>query len=92
MTSPWPFTFWVIDLIGRLPKERGGVPYAVVAVNYFTKWVEAEALASVTPAKTKEFICKNIVCRYGVPYTILSDNGTQTIWECTINNCMHLCQ
>ena len=51
--------------------------YAVVAVNYFTKWVEAEALASITLAKIKEFVYKNIIFRYRVPHTIVSDNGTQ---------------
>ena len=48
-----------------------------MVVYYFTKWVEAEALASITPVQIKEFIYKNIVCRYGVPYLIISDNGTQ---------------
>ena len=45
-----------------------------VVVDYFTKWVEAKALASITIAKIKEFIYKNIVCHYGVPHTIVSDN------------------
>ena len=40
-----------------------------MVVDYFTKWVETEALASITPAKIKEFIYKNIVYRYEVPYT-----------------------
>ena len=51
--------------------------YVTVAVNYFTKWVKTETLASITQANIKEFVCKNIVCRYGVPRTIISDNGTQ---------------
>ena len=75
MTSPWPFVIWGIDLIGQLPKGRCGAQYAVVAVDYFTKWVEAKALASITSMKIKEFVYRNIVCRYGVPHTILSDNG-----------------
>ena len=41
--------------------------YVVVTVDYFTKWVEIEELAAITPVKIKEFIYKNIVCRYGVP-------------------------
>ena len=48
-----------------------------MAVDYFTKWVEAEAFASIRPAKIKEFVYNNIVCRYGVPLTIVSNNGTQ---------------
>ena len=51
--------------------------YVVVAIDYFTKWVKAEAVASIMPVKIKEFIYKNIVCRYGVLYTIVSDNKTQ---------------
>ena len=77
MNSPWPFSVWGIDLIGRLPKGTGSVQYVVVAVDYFTKWVEVETLASITPAKIKEFVYRNIVCRYRVPHTIVSDNETQ---------------
>ena len=49
----------------------------MVATDYFTRWVEAKALASITPAKIREFIYRNIICRYGVPYTIFLDNNTQ---------------
>ena len=77
MASLWPFVLWGIDFIGQLPKGRGGAQYAVVLVDYFTKWVEAEALASITLLKIKEFVYKNIVCLYGVPYSIISDNGKQ---------------
>ena len=48
-----------------------------MAVNYFAKWVEAEALVSIMPAKIKEFIYKSIICQYKVPHTILYDYGTQ---------------
>ena len=34
-------------------------------------------LAFITPAKIKEFVYKNIIYRYRVPHTIVSDNGTQ---------------
>ena len=76
-TNLWPFAIWVIDLIGQLPKGRGSVQDIVVVVYYFTKWVETESLASITPAKIKEFVYKNIVCRYGVPHTIVLNNGKQ---------------
>ena len=77
MTSPWPFAIWRIVLSGRLLKGRGSVKYAVVAVDYFIKWVKAEALTSITPAKIREFVYRNIVCRYRVPHTIVSENNTQ---------------
>ena len=69
------FVVWGIVLIGQLPKGKGSVQYVVVTVDYFTKWVEAKALASITPANIKEFINKNIICRHEVPHTILSNNG-----------------
>ena len=77
MQSPWPFAVWGIDLIGSLPTGKGGVKYAVVAVDYFTKWAEAEPLATITTKKVLDFVIKNIVCRYGLPRKIVSDNGTQ---------------
>ena len=60
-----------------MPKGRGSAQYAVVVVDYFPKWVEAEALASIMPAKIKEFIYKNIVCLYGVTHPIVLDNDKQ---------------
>ncbi|XP_074377817.1 uncharacterized protein LOC141719343 [Apium graveolens] len=43
---------WGIDLIRDLPKTRGGVKYTVVAVDYFTKWAEAEPLSTITTKTT----------------------------------------
>ena len=68
---------WGIDLIGEFPKAKGGVKYAVVVVDYFTKWAEAEPLATITAKKIKDFVYRGIVCRYGVPYQLISDNGKQ---------------
>ena len=49
----------------------------VVAVDYFTKWAEVERLAKITNAKVKDFIWKNLVCRFGIPHAIVSDNVKQ---------------
>ena len=46
-------------------------------MDYFTKWAEAEPLASITAKKSLYFVIKNIDCRYGLPRKIVSDNGTQ---------------
>ncbi|KAI5335174.1 hypothetical protein L3X38_025307 [Prunus dulcis] len=51
IVSPWPFAQWGLDLIGPMPQGKGQVKYAMVAVDYFTKWVEAEPLATITAAK-----------------------------------------
>ena len=48
-----------------------------ITIDYFTKWVEAEPVATIIEAKIRSFVWKNIVCRFGIPNTIISDNGKQ---------------
>ena len=67
MVSPWPFAVWGIDIIGALPVGKGRVKYAVVAVDYFTKWAEVEPLATITSKKIQSFVWRFIICRYGIP-------------------------
>ncbi|KAK0601486.1 hypothetical protein LWI29_024751 [Acer saccharum] len=57
--------------------NAGGAKHAIVAVDYFTKWVEAEPLVHITEANTISFVKKNILYRFGIPNTIITDNGTQ---------------
>ena len=75
ITSPCPFSQWGIDIVGPLPLGKGQVKFLSVAIDYFTKWVEAEALATITEAKIRNFIWKNIICRFGILMTIISNNG-----------------
>ena len=58
--------------MGLLSQGKRQVRFLLVAIDYFTKWVEAEALATITEAKVK-----NIVCRFEISRTIISDNGRQ---------------
>ena len=51
--------------------------FLVVGINYFTKWVEAKPLAKITQQNVKNFVWKSIVCRFGVPKVLVSDNGRQ---------------
>ncbi|XP_074336436.1 uncharacterized protein LOC141673582 [Apium graveolens] len=64
-----------IYLIGELPKAKGRVKYVVVAVDYFTKWAKAEPLDTITAKTLKDFVYRAIVCWYGIPYQLISDNG-----------------
>ena len=52
--------------------------FLVVGIDYFTKWVEAEPLAKITEQNVKNFVWKSIVCRFGVPRVLVSDNGRQS--------------
>ncbi|KAB2600650.1 hypothetical protein D8674_038528 [Pyrus ussuriensis x Pyrus communis] len=63
MISPWPFVQWGLDLIGPMPAGKGNVRYAIVAVDYFTKWAEVEPLATITEVKIEDFVWKNILCK-----------------------------
>ena len=49
----------------------------LVAIDYFTKWAEAEALANIQDVDVKKFMWKKIVTRIGVPNSLISDNGLQ---------------
>jgi transposase InsO family protein len=60
-----------------MPTGKGGTKFAIVAVDYFTKWAKAEPLAKITEHKTTEFIWKSIICRFGIPHSIITENGKQ---------------
>jgi IS30 family transposase len=49
----------------------------VVAVDYFTKWVEAKALANITAPTVQNFFWQDIMCRFGVPTELTVDNKKQ---------------
>ena len=51
--------------------------YAVVAIDYFTKWAKVKALARITSFQIQTFIRKNIICRFWLPRVIISNNRTQ---------------
>ncbi|GAV91531.1 rve domain-containing protein/RVT_3 domain-containing protein [Cephalotus follicularis] len=77
ITAPWPFAQWGMDFVGPLPMATGQRKFLIVAVDYFTKWVEAEPLATITEKNTESFVWKSIICRFGVPKTIITNNGKQ---------------
>ena len=60
-----------------LPKVAGNKRYLLVSMDYFPKWVEAEPLANIRDVDAKKFIWRNIVTRFGVPQTLISNNGLQ---------------
>ncbi|XP_022158092.1 uncharacterized protein LOC111024661 [Momordica charantia] len=77
ISAPWPFAQWGVDIIGPFPLGKGQTKFVVVAVDYFTKWAEAEALSHITKSRVTSFIWSNIICRFGIPNTIVTDNGKQ---------------
>ncbi|GKA66021.1 reverse transcriptase domain-containing protein [Tanacetum coccineum] len=77
ITSLWPFYKWGIDIAGPFPEGPGKVKFLIVAMDYFTKWIEATPVATITGNQVKKFVWENIVCRFGFLGEIISDNGKQ---------------
>nr|XP_017239614.1 PREDICTED: uncharacterized protein K02A2.6-like [Daucus carota subsp. sativus] len=75
--APCPFFMWGMDLVGPLPKCPGQKQFLIVAIDYFTKWVEARPLARIREVETIHFFMESIVFRFGVPRIIVTDNGSQ---------------
>lgn len=76
MTYPWPFSTWGIDLIGKIrPKGLHQHAFILVAIDYFTKWVDAAFFASLKAEQMADFICHNVIYRYRVPHETIYDNG-----------------
>ncbi|XP_020202767.1 uncharacterized protein LOC109788450 [Cajanus cajan] len=75
ITTPWPFSIWGMDILGPFPPGKGQVKFLVVAVDHFTKWIEAEALTTITANNVQKFFWKNVITRFGIPYALITDNG-----------------
>ena len=68
ISSLWLFFMWGIDMIGMIePKASKGHRFILVAIDYFTKWVEAASYANVTRQVVVKFIKNQLICRYDVP-------------------------
>ena len=77
LSSPWPFAQWGLDIIGPFPKVARNMMWLLVSTDYFTKWVKVKPLANIKDVDAKKFVWKNIVTRFGIPYTLISNNGLQ---------------
>ena len=62
-----------------MDKSTRGVQYLLILTNYFSKWIEIEAYVNINDSAVTTFVWKNIICRHGVPYEIVTDNGAQFI-------------
>ena len=68
-----------MDIISPFASRKGQTNFLLVGVDYFTKWIEVEPLASISAKNVQNFVWKSIVCRFGVPNKIITDNGRQFI-------------
>jgi hypothetical protein len=73
----WPLQRWGLDIVGPLPTAQGNLKFTFVAVEYFTKWIEARVVSTITSKTAQKFFWQNIVCRFGVSSELTVDNGKQ---------------
>jgi ribonuclease HI len=74
--NTWLFAVWSLDLVGPLQKAPGGFSHLLVAIDKFSKWIEVRPLTSIRSEQAVAFFT-NIIHRFGVPNSIITDNGTQ---------------
>ncbi|XP_020238112.1 uncharacterized protein LOC109817307 [Cajanus cajan] len=75
--SAWSFTTWGADILGPFPVAKGQCKFLIVVVDLFTKWIEAEPLACISAHQVQKFLWRNIITRFGVPHTLVTDKGLQ---------------
>ena len=66
-----------MDIIGPFPIAMRQLKFLMVGVDYLTKWVEVEALTNIIEKNIRNFVWRNIICRYSIPRVLILDNGKQ---------------
>ena len=76
--------------MGPFPTAIRQLKFLVVGIDYFTKWVEAEALATIMEKNIRSFVWRCIICRSGIPKVLVLDNGKQFDNDSFRNFCSQL--
>jgi transposase InsO family protein len=77
---------WHLDMVGPLRQAPGGFTHLLVAVDKFSKWIEARPIINVCSEEAVSFFT-DIIYRFGIPNTIITDNGTQFTGKKFLNFC-----
>jgi hypothetical protein len=64
-----------MDTAGPLPETKAGNKYILVAIDHYSKWCKAKAVANHGARTAARFLEDDLICRYGVPGFVLTDNG-----------------
>ena len=72
----WPFMVWGLDLVGPLKRAPRGYTHLLVTIDKFTKWIEAQPISVIKSEQAVLFFL-DIIHHFGVPNSIIMDNGTQ---------------
>ncbi|XP_021735240.1 uncharacterized protein LOC110701933 [Chenopodium quinoa] len=75
--NPLPFAQWGLDILGPFPEALYQKKWLIVGIDYFNKWIEAEAASNITEQTVRKFIWQNIITRFGIPKVLVFDHGRQ---------------
>lgn len=78
-----------MDILGPFPRSVGSYEYLFVAIDKFTKWPEVEHVHKITVQATVKFL-RGLVCHFGVPNRIITDNDTQFTSIAFLSYCQKL--
>src|ERR1051325_4304331 len=78
------------DILGPFPVAPGQLKFLIVAVDYFTKWVEAEAVSRISADRVRCFYWRSIIFQFELPRVIVSDNGAQFASASVVEFCKEL--
>nr|XP_033509127.1 uncharacterized protein K02A2.6-like [Nicotiana tomentosiformis] len=75
MCLPWPFAAWGMDVVGHIEPVASNIHHFIlVAIDYLSKWVESSIYKAVTKKVVANSVRNNIDCRFGISYSIITDN------------------
>ncbi|MES9880089.1 MAG: reverse transcriptase domain-containing protein [Sedimenticola sp.] len=72
-----PFECIALDILGPLPQTRQGNKYILVIADYFSRWTESFALSNITSETVTNVLVNEVICRFGLPMRIHTDQGRQ---------------
>ena len=70
----WPFAEWGLNMVGPLKKGPDGFTHLLIAVDKFTKWIEAKPITNIHVEEAVKFFL-DIVYQFGVPNRIITGRG-----------------
>jgi hypothetical protein len=71
----WPFAVWNLDMVGPLRQALEGFTHLLMAVDKFSKWIEARPIVNVRSEESISFFI-DIIYRFGIPNMMITDNDT----------------
>jgi hypothetical protein len=78
ITPTWTLQRWGMDIVGPLPIAQGNFKFVVVAIEYFTKWIEARPLASITSTTIRKFFWQKSYVDLECPKSSLLTTGSNS--------------